>query len=146
MSRGTTPIDYNVFFEKVGLIEMETESEGNFIMVGGAPVVSGSPDKGIFFTQLALKNSFWAEQGVQGGDVVKEINGTEVRLDNANSIFQKVAGWQVGEEVEVKLDRDGKEIVIKTTTTQPIVTAQGMAVNPAASEEQKNLRKAWLKG
>ena len=143
---GTTPINYNVFYDKVGLIELETETEGNFIMVGGSPIVSGSPEKGIFFTELALKNSFWAEQGVQGGDLIKEVNGTEVRLDNANSIFQKVAGWHAGDEIEVKLERDGKEIIIKTITTQPVVKAKGMAANPDASEEQKNLRKAWLKG
>jgi predicted metalloprotease with PDZ domain len=143
---GTTPIDYNTFFDKVGLIEMETETEGDFIMVGGAPIVSGSPEKGIFFTELALKNSFWAEQGVRSGDVIKEVNGAEVRLDNANSIFQKVAGWQVGNEIAVKLERDGKEIIIKTITTQPLVKAKGMSADPEASKEQINLRKAWLKG
>jgi predicted metalloprotease with PDZ domain len=143
---GTTPINYNIFFDKVGLIEMESEVKGNFIMVGGAPIVSGSPDRGIFFTELALKNSFWAEQGVQSGDVIKEVNGTEVRLDNANSVFQKVAGWHAGDEIEVKLARDGEEIIIKTITTQPLVKSKGMSANPDASEKQKNLRKSWLRG
>jgi S1-C subfamily serine protease len=108
--------------------------------------VSGSPDKGIFFTELALKNSFWAEQGIQSGDVIKEVNGTEVRLDNANSVFQKVAVWHAGDEIEVKLDRNGEEIIIKTITTQPLVKAKGLSANPDATKKQNDLRKAWLKG
>jgi predicted metalloprotease with PDZ domain len=143
---GTTPIDYNLFFDKVGLLEIETEIEGNFLSVGGSPIVSGSPDKGIFFSELALKNSFWAEQGVQSGDVIKEVNGTQVSLENANSVFQKVFGWQVGEEIELKLERDGEEIIIKTITTQPLVKAKGMVANPDATEAQINLREAWLRG
>ncbi len=143
---GTTPIDYNVFFDKVGLIEMETETKGDFLLIGGSPIVSGSPDKGIFFTELALKNSFWAEQGVQNGDIIKEVNNTVVSLENANSVFQKVLGWQVGDEIEVKLERAGEEIIIKTITTQPLVKSIGMSANPDASEAQINLRKAWLRG
>jgi len=143
---GNTPIDYNVFFDKLGLLETESKTEGDFIFVGGAPIVSGSPDNGIFFNGLALKNSFWAEQGVKEGDIVKEINGVKVTLENAQTVFQKVFGWQVGEEVEVKLDRDGEEIIIKTTTTQSYVFEKSLMVDPTASDEQNNLRKAWLKG
>jgi predicted metalloprotease with PDZ domain len=143
---GTTPIDYNVFFDKVGLIEKETETKGNFLLVGGSPIVSGSPDKGIFFTELVLKNSFWAEQGVQNGDIIKEVNNTAVSLENANSVFQKVLEWQVGDEIQLKLERDSKEIIIKTVTTQPLVQSKGMSANPDASDAQINLRKSWLKG
>ncbi|MFT7627274.1 MAG: putative metalloprotease with PDZ domain [Ulvibacter sp.] len=143
---GTTPIDYNVFFDKVGLIEKETETKGNFLLVGGSPIVSGSPDKGIFFTELVLKNSFWAEQGIQNGDIIKEVNNTAVSLENANSVFQKVLEWQVGDEIQLKLERDGEEIIIKTVTTQPLVQSKGMSANPDASDAQINLRKSWLKG
>ncbi|WP_034258273.1 M61 family metallopeptidase [Altibacter lentus] len=143
---GTTPIDYNTFFEKVGLQMVEGRVEGNFIMNGNVPMVSGSPDKGIFFTNLATQNSFWAEQGVQAGDVIKSVNGTEVTLQNANTIFQEVYGWEVGKEISVILERDGSPVVIETVTTQPYVTGQKLEENPAATAQQIALRKAWLKG
>ncbi|MCW8981419.1 MAG: peptidase M61, partial [Altibacter sp.] len=143
---GTTPIDYNSFFEKVGLQMVEGRVEGNFIMNGNVPMVSGSPDKGIFFTNLATQNSFWAEQGVQAGDVIKSVNGTEVTLQNANTIFQEVYGWEVGKEITVILERDGSPVVIETVTTQPYVTGQKLEENPAATAQQIALRKAWLKG
>jgi predicted metalloprotease with PDZ domain len=143
---GTTPIDYESFFEKVGLVETEAKTEGNFIMVGSAPIVTGSPEKGIFFTDLVSKNSFWADLGVKEGDIIKEVNGTVISLQNANLEFQKVLGWQVGDAINVKLNRDGEEIVLNTTTTQPVVISKSLSENPAASSKHINLRKSWLKG
>lgn len=143
---GSTPIDYQRFFEKAGLVHTEVKTEGNFITVGSAPIVSGSPEKGIFFTELVSKNSFWADQDIKAGDIIKEVNGTVISLQNANLEFQKVLGWQVGDEIEVKLDRDGEEIVLKTITTQPIVISKSLSPNPEASPKQINLRKSWLKG
>jgi len=143
---GTIPIDYNALFSEVGLSIEEGKVKGNFILVGRSPIVSGSPEKGIFFTDLVSENSFWVEQGVQPNDVIKQVNGTDVTLQNANTIFQGVFGWQVGQEIEVKLDRNGEEIVIKTVTTQPYVKGKELKEKPGATTEQLNLRNAWLKG
>jgi len=55
---------------------------------------------------------------VKPNDVIKEIEGTVVTLQNANQVFGVVFSWQPGQEVEIKLDRNGEEIVIKTTLTQ----------------------------
>ena len=49
-------------------------------------------------------------------------------------------------EVEVKLERDGEEIVIKTTTTQPYTIGEGLMPKVDATETQVKLREAWLKG
>ena len=143
---GTTPIDYNVFFEKVGLLLEVGKVKTNFILQGGRPIVSGSPDKGIFFTELVNDNSFWNEQGVKSNDVIKQINGTDVTLQNANTVLQEVFGWQVGQEIEVKLDRDGEEVIIKTTTTQPYTKGEELKEKEGATPKQVTLRNAWLKG
>lgn len=143
---GTTPIDYNLFFNKVGLVQKEGKVKGNFIMDGNTPIVSGDPEKGIFFTELVENNSFWTENGVKANDVIKQVNGAEVTLQNARTIFQKVYGWEIGKEIEVKLDRAGEEIVIKTITTQSYTIGKKLGQNPNATEEQIGLRKAWLKG
>ncbi len=143
---GTTPIDYNVFFEKVGLTIEEGQVKGNFILIEGQPIVSGSREKGIFFVDSVNDNSFWAEQGAKPNDIIKEVNGTEVTLQNANTVLQQVFGWQVGQEINVKLNRAGEEIVIKTTTTQPYIKIGELKENTNATLEQITLRNAWLKG
>ncbi|WP_223551817.1 peptidase M61 [Aestuariivivens sp. NBU2969] len=144
---GDIPIDYNTFFEKVGLEVGETQIEANYILMNGMPIVSGNPQDGtIFFTELALENSFWAEQGVQVNDVIKSIDGKELTLKNANELLQEVYMWEPGKDIEVKLERNGEEVVIKTTTTQGYTMGEGLIEKADATDVQKSLRKAWLKG
>ena len=143
---GTTPIDYNTFFEKVGLQLEEGKIEGNFILDGGTPIVSGGPNGDISFNELVNNNSFWSEQGVQVNDVIKEVNGVALSRENANGIFMEVYGWEIGKEIQVKLERAGEEVVINAITEQPYIQGKQLKANPDATEAQIALRKAWLKG
>ncbi|MDD7887395.1 peptidase M61 [Flavivirga sp. 57AJ16] len=144
---GDIPIDYNEFLQKVGLEIGEGQIEVNYILMDGAPIVSGDPQKGtIFFTEQALKNSFWKAQGVQVNDVIKSVDGEVLTLQNANQVLQQVFMWKPGKDIEVKLDRNGEEVVIKTTTTQGYTTGMAIIEKADATDAQKALRKAWLKG
>jgi len=144
---GTTPIDYNVFFNKVGLSVEEGQIKGNFIQANGQFVfgINGSAGN-IFFTDNALNNSFWKEQGVQVNDVIKEINGTVLTPQNTNQVLTQVFTWQAGQDIEVKLGRNGEDVLIKTTTTQPYTKGKELKESPDATSEQLSLRNAWLKG
>jgi len=79
-------------------------------------------------------------------DVIKEVNGTAVTLQNANDVFTEVFQWEVGKDIEVKLMRDGNEVVIKTKTTQSYTTGKSLKVLDTATGAENDLRKAWLKG
>lgn len=144
---GNEPIDYNVFFKKAGLEIGEGKMATNYILNGNQIIVSANPEKGtIYFTDAVKENSFWAENGAQPNDVIKKINGEDVTLPTANSIFQKVFMWQLGEEVDVVLDRNGEEVIIKTILTQSYTTGTTLMDDPNATPQQIALRKAWLKG
>ncbi|SHH57182.1 M61 family metallopeptidase [Winogradskyella jejuensis] len=144
---GDLPINYNDFFTMVGLTQGETEVETNYIFAGGQNIIfSGAPDKGIFFTEVALKNSFWKSQGIQANDVIKSVNGEELTLQNAQEVITKMFSWQEGQEIEMVLDRNGETINIKTTLTNPTVMATGLVEDSNATAEQIATRKAWLKG
>jgi len=142
----TEPIDYNMFFAKAGLENGEAKVKANYIMNNGVPIVSGSPDKGIFFTEAVSANSFWSGEGVKPNDIIKVVNGTEVTLQNANSIFQEVFTWTEGKVINVTLERDGKEVIIDTETSQPYTMGKTLMPSTKATDKQNNLRKAWLKG
>lgn len=144
---GDLPINYNEFFEKVGLEIGDAKVKANYIIMNGMPIVSGDPQQNvIFFTEMALENSFWVEQGIQANDIIKSIDGKALTLQNANELLQEVFMWEPGKDVEVKLDRNGEEIVIKTTTTQGYTMGEGLTEKADATDAQKALRKAWLKG
>lgn len=144
---GDIPINYNVFFEKMGLEIGIGQVETNYIFMNGTPIVGADPQKGtIFFSDQVSENSFWVEQGAQPDDVIKTIDGTDLTMANANEVLQKVLDWKPGREIEVILDRNGEEIIIKTTTTKTYTNGTGIVEKPDATDAQKALREAWLKG
>ncbi len=143
---GTTPINYEEFFEKVGLEFSESTVETNYIQNNGILILAPTATGTIIFTELVKDNSFWNEQGALPNDVIKEINGTEVTMQNAQQIFTEVYMWEPGAEVEVKLIRGEEEIVIKTELTQSYTNGKGLQAKEDATEKQIALRNAWLKG
>ncbi|MCF7569363.1 peptidase M61 [Sabulilitoribacter arenilitoris] len=144
---GDIPINYNDFLEKVGLEIREGKVETNYILMNGAPIVSGDGQKGtIFFTDMVSENSFWADNGAQPNDVIKSINGTDLTMLNANNVLQGVFSWKPGMDVEVVLNRAGEDIVIKTKTTKTYTIGKGILPLDDATESQKSLKEAWLKG
>ncbi|MDO7172824.1 peptidase M61 [Mariniflexile sp. AS56] len=143
---GDIPINYNEFFNKVGLEIGEGKVETNYILMNGAPIVSGDPQEGtIFFTDMVLKNSFWTDNGAQTNDIIKSVDGTDLTMQNANQVLQSVFMWKPGKDVEVVLIRDGKEVVIKTKTTPTFTTGEGIMEKAEVTAAQKTLRDAWLK-
>ncbi len=144
---GATPIDYSVYFDKVGLQITEGKVKTNYVQNAGALIFAVNQEKGnVYFNNLVENNSFWNEQGVLPNDVIKTVNGGEVTLQNANQFLGQVFAWQPGQEVEVKLDRDGEEVFIKTKLTQSYTKGNKLAPKENATEEQIQLRNAWLKG
>lgn len=144
---GNTPINYNDFFQKVGLSIGAKDIETDYVRNGSAIIVGGDQDKGtIFFTELVAENSFWADNGVRAYDVIKEVNGTKLTLTNANSVLQGTLQWQEGDDVEVKLDRAGEEIVVKTKLTKSFTKGEVLSDIEAPTKDQLALRNAWLKG
>ena len=144
---GDTSIDYGQILEKAGLYFGEAEVETNYLQNAGNIIVSADGVNGVIrFNDLVADNSFWNDNGAKPNDVFKSINGVEVSLANANEVFGEVFTWRPGKEVDVVLLRDGEEISIKTTTTPSYTKGIALMENPDATEEQKELRKAWLKG
>ncbi|MBR9757666.1 MAG: peptidase M61 [Algicola sp.] len=144
---GDVPINYNTFFEKVGLEVGETRVKTNYIQNNGALIVGANPQTGsIYFTDAVTENSFWNEHGVKPNDVIKSVGGVDVSLQNANSIFQKVYMWQPGTDIEMTLLRNGEKVVIKETLKQSYTTGRTLKEKTNATNAQTALRKAWLKG
>jgi len=144
---GDTPINYNDFFEKVGLEINQSKVKANYVQNAGALIFGVNQDNGtIYFNNLVPSNSFWNEQGVQPNDIVKSINGIKVDLHNANQILGQVISWQPGKDIEVVTIRNGEERIIKTTLTQSFTVGNALQAKANATDAQIALRNAWLKG
>lgn len=144
---GDVPINYNEFFEMVGLTMGETEVPTNYIFAGGQNIIfDGDPNKGIFFSPMALQNSFWASQGVQAGDIIKKVNGKDLTLENAQQVIGGMYVWQEGQEYSLDLERNGEAVVLKGTLGKATAKSESLVEDENATEAQKALRQAWLKG
>lgn len=145
---GDVPINYNEFFAMVGLTLGESEVPTNYIFAGGQNVIFDADQaKGtIFFSPMVLKNSFWASQGVQVGDVIKKVNGADLTLANAQQVIGGMFGWQEGQEITMDLERNGEPVAIKTILTKATAKSEALIGDENATDAQKALRASWLKG
>ncbi|NRR93009.1 peptidase M61 [Winogradskyella undariae] len=145
---GDLPINYNEFFTMVGLTQGETLLETNYIFAGGQNIIfDADQEKGVlFFSSMALNNSFWKEQGIQEGDIIKSVNGEALTLLNANEVIRGMFSWQEGQEITMDLERNGEPVEIKTTLTKAYASSDSIVEDENATDAQKALRAAWLKG
>jgi predicted metalloprotease with PDZ domain len=142
---GSTPIDYDLFFKKVGLTLGGTKIETSYIQSGNGFIFEADPEKEIlFFSEGVNDNSFWAEQGVLPGDVIKEINGAQFTVEKAQLLLGGMYQWKPGQDYELKVERDGKEIVYKGKLTQSYTTNKELGADENATQSQIKLRNAWL--
>ncbi|MAQ75089.1 MAG: peptidase M61, partial [Aquimarina sp.] len=144
---GQTPIDYNKFFEKVGLETSQEKVETDYVRNAGAFIVAGNQEKGtIYFNDLVSDNSFWAENGVLPNDEIIEVNGTQLTMANANSVLGATFQWQEGDDLVIKLNRAGEEVVVKTKIAKAYTKGNKLKEDENASQKAVELRNAWIKG
>lgn len=145
---GDVPINYNEFFEMVGLTLGETAVPTNYIFAGGQNIIfDADQEKGtIFFSEVALKNSFWASQNVQAGDVIKKVNGADLTLENAQQVIGGMFGWQAGQEFSLEIERNGEAMTLQGTLEKATANSESLVEDENATDAQKATRDAWLKG
>ena len=144
---GTTPIDYNSFFDKAGLEFKESKVKTNYIQNDGTFIFAPNREtQTIAFSPAVANNSFWNDNGVKAGDIVKTVDGVELTMASAQQIIGGMYAWQPGQDIHVVLDRNGKEVVVKTTLTESFTTGKKLQPKADATAAQNTLRNAWLKG
>ena len=121
--------------------------ETSILRNGASIIVGGDQQSGkIFFVKEVEDNSFWVDNDVKPMDIIKQVNGTDITIQNANIILTTVDQLQEGDDIEIKLERAGEEFVIKTKITKSYTKGKVLSEIENSSEEQKKLREAWLKG
>ncbi len=144
---GTTPINYDDFFNKVGLTVKNEKIETSYIQNGRDLIFAGNMSTGsIFFTEQVVDNSFWSQNGVKPNDDVLEINGQKLTIQNVNKVLGSTFEWEEGDNLEIKLNRAGEDVIIKTKITQSYTYGKKLTAIENPTEKQLELRNAWLKG
>lgn len=143
---GNTPIDYNKYFEKVGVKESTATVDVTYFLDNkNQPFLSVNDKQEIFFTKRS--NTGLKALGVQGGDVIKSVNGEEVNLQSARQIIGKSFQWKEGDPLKIEVVRDGSPLTLEGKVIKPKAETKSLKVQDLpASDPRAKLRLAWLKG
>lgn len=142
---GTTPIEYSVFFDKVGLEMGVEEIQTNLFFVNQQQLFIGVDQSNgkIYFENMDLNTSL-LELGVQPGDTLVAINGMEASLENIRQIIPQSFQWTPDTDITMTLSRNGEEFKLSGKVGTPLYPQQKLREADDASDEQIRLRNWWL--
>lgn len=144
---GNTPIDYDTYFAKVGLGNRTEKKQTGYFLDGEMPFidVDAKNNNAIFIRKGISLSSFFTDLGIQGGDVVKSINGTAITLETIRPIIGQSFSWTAETPIKMVVVRNGEEISIEGKVGTPMLDVTKVMSLDNASEEAKRLRESWLK-
>ncbi|NNJ87983.1 MAG: peptidase M61, partial [Eudoraea sp.] len=144
---GNEPIPYDKYLEKVGLEITSSEQPGSYFFLGQMPYVDANPANLdiIFIRKGVALNSFFQELGAEGGDIIKNINGTDIDLESMRGIIGQSFGWDADKDITMNIERDGEIIELTGKAGTPTYNERKIVSVEAPSEAALALREAWLK-
>ncbi|MFV9482432.1 peptidase M61 [Christiangramia sp. ASW11-125] len=144
---GETPIPYDKFFAKAGIEEQEQMTEVGFFLKGQQPYITANQEtKEIVFRGDTEFNTFLKELGVEGGDVIKSVNGEDYSIQNVYELIRKSQEWKEGDDFTMTIVRNEEEMQLKAKVSTPMDTQMTLSEVQNADGDKIELRNAWLKG
>jgi len=144
---GDTPIDYDVYFKKVGLSILDVEKQTGYFFDGQVPYIDIDieNDSVVFIREGFKLNSFFKDLDLKGGDVLQAINGEEITIETLQPIIGKSLSWTPEKVIEVIVVRNGKVVTVEGPVGSPIKVVKKITSEKDATEDEISLRNAWLK-
>lgn len=144
---GDIPIDYNFYLAKVGLKMESSEKHTGYFLDGEEAFIDIDPakDNAVFVRKGLALNSFFTDLGVEGGDVIKTINGTPISLEAIRPIIGQSFAWSPDTEITMTLQRRDEEIKVEGKVGTPMVQVGVIVPVENVGTKEAQLRAAWLK-
>lgn len=129
----------------MGVTEATLEVAGNPFLKGGQiPYITIDPTtKQIKILPGVELNVFMTTLGLKNDDKILAVNGTNYNLDNIYDLVLGSMNWKDGDDITMKINRDGKDMDIKGKVVMPKEKTEGYKATDAS---KKALLEAWLKG
>ena len=145
---GETPINYEDYWQKVGLKKRSQEKSTGYFLDGDTPFIDIDPAKenGVFIRKGITLNSFFNGIGAKGGDIIKSIDGTPITLETMRGIIGLSFGWAPDREITMVVVRGDEELSLTGKVGVPTLNAINLVPLEGVSEQQIKLREAWMKG
>lgn len=144
---GNVPIDYQDYFAKVGLAVVNLERQTGFFVDGEIPFIDVKDENNdvIFVRENIPLNSFFTDLGLKGGDVIKNINGTEIQLESMRSVIASSYSWASDKNIRIEVLRNGEVIILEGDAGSPVLLEDSLIAVEGVSNDFSDLRNWWLK-
>ncbi|NWF88244.1 MAG: PDZ domain-containing protein [Ignavibacteriaceae bacterium] len=137
---GTEPLPLNKYFAKLGYDYIyEQVSADAHPSLGLQMGMNNNQEFAIAGLSEECKNA-----GLAVGDVVIKVFGEEVNMQSIQNLFGRIYSMHVGDIVEITVRRDGNEISASVPLKQKM-DKHVFREMEQITDEQKQLREAWLK-
>ncbi len=145
---GNTPIDYNIYLEKVGLTNKEKKERTGYFLNGDNPFIDVDPNNNdaIYIRDDIELNSFFRDLGAKGGDIIKRINGVDIDIEAIRLIARESLGWKAEKPITMVVQRGEEEIIMEGTAGTPHLKVLKIREDENATSDQIRLRNIWMNG
>lgn len=145
---GTEPLPIPELMKKVG-ISYEAERTVERVSVGLPRIYPNEEGEFVVVSTEGIDEVGQA-MGYQEGDILKELNGTELSMKNIRQLYEElVSNAKAGDKLEVtvmrKQDNDEREAKTLSTELKAVeqVEEHFFSPNPKATQTQRELLEAW---
>ncbi|HPW97729.1 MAG TPA: peptidase M61 [Flavobacterium sp.] len=141
---GTTPIDYELYFTKMGVGKGKNSVPANPFLKEQTPYIKVNPaTKEIAVATNLELNDFFKNLDIKPDDIILAINNVNYNLDNIYEMVMESQNWNQDDAISVKIKRDGKE---QTINGKVKLTMEEIDAYKLIDESKAKLNQAWLKG
>jgi predicted metalloprotease with PDZ domain len=140
---GSTPIPYEYYLDKVGIIKTTQKALSNVFIKNEKPyiTVNQSTNEINIIPNIEL-NDFFTHLGLKGGDILLAINDKKYSLENIYKLILESENWKENAPITIKIKRDGKEQIINGNVKLPYEEKESLEAKDAT---KTGLRNAWLR-
>jgi predicted metalloprotease with PDZ domain len=141
---GTTPINYDDYFAKMGVGKGKSNVPANPFLKDQTPYITVNPStKEIALVSNMELNDFFKNLNMKAGDIILAINNVDYNLDNIYDMVMESQNWNQGDAISIKMKRDGN---VETINGKVKLTMEEVETYKLLDESKQKLNNAWLKG
>jgi predicted metalloprotease with PDZ domain len=141
---GATPINYENYFNKVGVTKIKTKKAEIPFLKDQQPLMTINPEtKEIIVLEGIELNEFMNNLGIKGGDIFKSFNGKVYNADSIYDLITDCEKWKENDYIEIVIMRNKIEKKLKGKIKLNYQDANDFQ---ATDLSKKILRDSWLKG
>ena len=138
-------IDYDAYLNRMG-IERTTAQvvQPVIFIIGQTPYIMPNETRTEIVASIPEDNNeFYKAMGIKDGDVFLEFNGKTVDISKINDFLMMGYGIPEGTPVEIKVRRDGNELLLTGNAVNNYAEGEGFKFT---DESKQALKDSWLHG